>query len=808
MCCSVGLDILVGLMVENPNCAVPCEAGKAPARPCGRSYTGPCLPQDTGSPGKSYALMLVKFLDYFVLPRIRTGNQDLLRRTRLSVAFHWALILLAAIYAPVFFLFGSRVSATTLLVAACVGGLSLCLLRWNGSRLTAGNLVTAAYFGALTVMTSRLGGHGAITLSWYTVAPVVALNAAGRRSAVAWSVITTTSLAAFYMLANCGYVLPTDVTPYNERLLDLVGFAGLTIFILTLALLHEVTKEQTVAELNRTQQRLLREMGFSDLAIASLPGLFYVIDSDGRLLKWNEKLEHVSGYSSEELSQIHPSGLFRGGDRKLIEERIREVFTQGHATAEACLTTKGGTAIPYLFASRRVELDGQPASIGFGVDITDLVEARQEATDYAEALAAANKALGELVDAAEVANRAKSEFLANMSHEIRTPMTAILGFTDVLLEEGRLANAPLERVTSLETIKRNGSYLLGLINDILDLSKIEADKLDVNRADCSPISVLADVESLMRVRADAKHISLEVEYVGAIPEHIRSDPTRIRQILINLVGNAIKFTETGSVRIIVRLVQSPDNGPWMQFDIVDTGIGITSEQLARLFQPFTQADASTSKKFGGTGLGLTISKRLAEILGGSISVTSTPGKGSTFTVTVETGSLEGVRMVDAPANAVLETEPDSATHAAPAANLNCRLLLAEDGPDNQRLISLILKKAGANVTLAENGQIAHDKAMAAMASGELFDVILMDMQMPVLDGYSATRMLREAGYPGPIVALTANAMAGDEEDCRQAGCDGYATKPIDRAKLFSVLTQFIGRPNTARTGSACGDAHS
>ena len=752
--------------------------------------------------------MLLKFLDYFVLPRIRTGNQHLLRRTRLSVAFHWALILLALIYAPVFLLFGSRISATTLFVAACVAGLSLYLLRRNGSHLTAGNLVTAAYFGALTVMTSRLGGHGAITLSWYTVVPVVALNAAGRRSAVAWSVITITSLAAFYSLANCGYVFPTDVTPYNERLLDLVGFAGLTVFVLTLALLHEVTKEQTVAELNRTQQRLLREMGFSDLAIASLPGLFYVIDSDGRFLKWNERLEHVSGYSSEELSQIHPSGLFRGEDRKLIEERIREVFTQGHATAEACLTTKDGTAIPYLFASRRVELDGQPASIGFGVDITDLVEARQEATDYAEALAAANKALEEFVDAAEVANRAKSEFLANMSHEIRTPMTAILGFTDVLLEEGRLANAPSERLSSLDTIKRNGNYLLRLINDILDLSKIDADKFDVERVDCSPISVLADVESLMRVRADAKNISLEVEYVGTVPEHIHSDPIRIRQILINLVGNAIKFTETGSVRIVTRVVRSTDNGPWMQFDIVDTGIGITSKQLTRLFQPFTQADASTSKKFGGTGLGLTISKRLAEMLGGSISVTSTPGKGSTFTVTVETGSLEGVRMVNAPTSAVLETELDSATRAASAAKLNCRLLLAEDGPDNQRLISLILKKAGVEVTVAENGQIACNKAMAAMASNEPFDVILMDMQMPVVDGYSATRILREAGYTAPIVALTANAMAGDEEDCRQAGCDGYATKPIDRAKLFDTIAQCLKHPSISRAGSACSDARS
>ncbi len=404
------------------------------------------------------------------------------------------------------------------------------------------------------------------------------------------------------------------------------------------------------------------------------------------------------------------------------------------------------------------------------IDVTDLVESREVAED---------------------ATRAKSEFLANMSHEIRTPMTAILGFTEVLLGEESDEELSLGRVSALKTIKRNGRYLLDLINDILDLSKIESGKLEVERTMCSPAKVLADVVSLMRVRAEAKNLPLEVEYVGEIPEKIHSDPTRIRQILINLLGNAVKFTETGTVRVTTRLVQSPGKAPCLQFDVVDSGIGITPEQTERLFQPFTQADASTARRFGGTGLGLTISKRLANILGGDISITSAAGQGSTFTVTIETGPLDGLAMLSNPTEVIAETRQKARESQGPPVRLDCRLLLAEDGPDNQRLISFVLKKSGADVTVAENGQIAREKALAAQDAGEPFDVILMDIQMPVMDGHTATRKLREDGYTGPIVALTANAMAGDEEKCRLAGCDGYATKPIDRPSLFAEIARHL-----------------
>ncbi|MDY0170512.1 MAG: CHASE domain-containing protein [Thermoguttaceae bacterium] len=428
--------------------------------------------------------------------------------------------------------------------------------------------------------------------------------------------------------------------------------------------------------------------------------------------------------------------------------------------------------------------------------------AEEELRQTVEAIESANKALEEFNHVAETANRAKSEFLANMSHEIRTPMTAILGFADVLLEDTDLAAAPPERVEAIRTIQRNGQYLLGLINDILDLSKIEAGKVEIECVTCSPAHVLGEVISLMRVRADEKKLPLTLECAGPIPESIQSDPLRLRQVLVNLVGNAIKFTETGSVRIVTRLVRQPGMPAMLQIDVIDTGIGLSDGQAASLFRPFSQADSSTTRRYGGTGLGLTISKRLAEAMGGGISVQSEFGKGSTFTMEVRTGSLENVRLLDWREEAAAPSSPASPTSDVAAVRLNGRILLAEDGPDNQRLIAFVLNRAGAQVTVAENGQVACDEVLGACRRGEPFDLILMDMQMPVMDGYEAVRRLRAAGCTGPIVALTAHAMAGDDAKCLAAGCDAYLTKPINRATFLSaVAEQLRGYPERLESTS-------
>jgi signal transduction histidine kinase/ActR/RegA family two-component response regulator len=388
--------------------------------------------------------------------------------------------------------------------------------------------------------------------------------------------------------------------------------------------------------------------------------------------------------------------------------------------------------------------------------------------------------------AAQAANHAKSEFLANMSHEIRTPMTAILGYADLMLDEN-VGRTTREHVA---VIKRSGEHLLKVIGDILDLSKIEAGKLQIEPTRCSPVQLVAEVVSLMRPRAAAKQLKLTKELAHPLPETVLTDPLRLRQVLVNLVGNAIKFTDRGEVRLAVRLA-SDAGPPRLSFDVTDSGIGMNEEQIGRLFQPFSQVDNSSTRKFGGTGLGLCISKRLAEALGGNIEVRSEPGKGSTFSVTIDPGPLDAMHMMHYAQEALLG-RPPSATAAIPdKIVLRGRILLAEDGLDNQRLISLLLRKAGADVSVVENGQLAVEAALASREAGEPFDVILMDMQMPVLDGYEATRQLRGLGYTGRIVALTAHAMVEDCQKCLAAGCNDYLPKPCRRRDVLEMVARHV-----------------
>ena len=404
-------------------------------------------------------------------------------------------------------------------------------------------------------------------------------------------------------------------------------------------------------------------------------------------------------------------------------------------------------------------------------------------------------ALHEAVERANRANRAKSEFLANVSHEIRTPMTAILGHADLLLDPEQ---TPSDRVNSVQVIRRNADHLLQLINDILDLSKVEAGRMDMERTRCSPGRIVADVASMMRARAQEKGLYFRVEFAGPIPETIETDPTRLRQILVNLTGNAVKFTERGGVRLVCTLADPPYAAdPHLRFDIIDTGIGMTAEQVAGLFRPFAQADSSIARKYGGTGLGLAISRHLAKLLGGDVAVETKPGAGSTFGVTVSCGMLAGVRLLENPTEADwLETPVRDPSCDSPA-NLDVlkgsRILLAEDGRDNQLLIAHHLRKAGATVEVADNGRAAMQMALHALADGRPFDLILMDMQMPEMDGYSATSALRQKNYRGPIVALTAHAMTGDRDKCISAGCNDYAAKPIDRNRLLALAAQYVAR---------------
>jgi signal transduction histidine kinase/HPt (histidine-containing phosphotransfer) domain-containing protein/FixJ family two-component response regulator len=410
--------------------------------------------------------------------------------------------------------------------------------------------------------------------------------------------------------------------------------------------------------------------------------------------------------------------------------------------------------------------------------------------------------------AAEAASVAKSAFLANMSHELRTPLTSIMGYTYLLLQPD-IVNA--RRQEFLQTMRRSGEHLLNLINDILDVSKIEAGRMTVEMVECRMLDVLADVDSLMRARAIEKGIAFSINYKTSIPDRIRSDPTRLRQILMNLAGNAVKFTDQGSVEVSVSHADTaPEfdkSGSWaggppsgimgasqtITVEFRDSGVGISQEQQKLLFKPFMQADLSTTRRFGGTGLGLSISRRLARMLGGELTVQSRLGMGSTFTLVLPLDPIPGAQMLPPGDARHIATRIGGRNLEPVKRELGVRVLLAEDGVDNRDVIMLHLCHAGCQVFAAEDGQQAFDIALQSMREKNPFDAILMDMQMPVMDGYTATSKLRAAGYTGVIIALTAHAMQEDRDRCLRVGCDEYAPKPIDMPALLGIIARFCGR---------------
>ena len=421
---------------------------------------------------------------------------------------------------------------------------------------------------------------------------------------------------------------------------------------------------------------------------------------------------------------------------------------------------------------------------------------RKEAGRYATSIVSADRALEEFRAATEAATGEKNEFLANISHEIRTPMTAILGFAEELLEPGL---SEKERIAAATTIQRNGQHLLSIINNIIDFSKIEAGKMEVERIECSPKQLVDDVHSLMKEKARRSRLCFEISQLGEVPEIIESDPTRIRQILINLADNAIKFTTHGSIRIFYGREEQKDAGAAIFFEVKDTGIGMTDDQIGQLFIPFSQADSSTARRYGGTGLGLSICKHLVDRLGGEISVQSRFGEGSTFRVVIPFSTPPGQDRAGEKtfsASAEMENKDAAKDRSHDTAHAPCnkgllgwRILVAEDAPDNQRLIRMILEKAGSTVEMAGNGLAAVEMAVKAMSGGNPFDIVLMDIQMPILDGYQATVRLRAEGHAGSIIALTAHTMRFEVERILEAGCNAYLAKPFTRQGLLSAIAE-------------------
>lgn len=376
-------------------------------------------------------------------------------------------------------------------------------------------------------------------------------------------------------------------------------------------------------------------------------------------------------------------------------------------------------------------------------------------------------------EAAEVANSTKSAFLANMSHEIRTPLGAVLGFADLLIDPN-VTDA--EKASYVAVIRRNGEMLSNIINDILDLSKVEAGKLQLNFSEINLNEVLNDTKALLSLQAKDKAIQLSFELDDNVPDIVKTDQLRLRQILINIIGNAIKFTARGSVTVSVKreVVGSRKDSLW--FVVKDTGIGINADQIGKLFAPFSQADVTSKRKYGGTGLGLALSKRLAMLLGGDLVLAnSSPEKGSTFVVSIDPGPVQS-NYRDASRIPSMETA-DSLE--------GIKILLAEDSPDNQLLTSRFLRLAGAAVEIVSNGKEAIEKL-----EEKKYDVVLMDLQMPVMDGYEATSTLRQQGFKGKILALTAHASNEERDHCLRNGFDGHIKKPIDRNILIDQVNYF------------------
>lgn len=567
-----------------------------------------------------------------------------------------------------------------------------------------------------------------------------------------------------------------------------IGVA-LSLTLMTLLARSNSRRSQALLAWAENQERLAASERAKGIILNCVTDAIIAMDSDGFITEFNRAAEAVLGYKRKDVLGLLVQDV-------VVPHSMREAHTQG-------LRRYLKTGVSHVLG-KDVELtalcaDGRviPVEISFGVleesSGTTFTACLRNIADRVRARELLTSAMHDAVEA----SKAKSDFLAKMSHEIRTPMNGILGFA------GELENADLpedERRESIALIRSSGEHLLQIINDILDISKIEAGKLECEFLQVSPAKLISQVVSSYRALASDKGLELEIFWEGPIPALVRTDPTRLRQVLLNLLSNAIKFTSTGRVRMVSRLTRNPDSEPTLEIDVIDTGIGLSPEQSKNVFEPFVQADNSTTRRFGGTGLGLSLSLQLAEMLGGGIEILSELGVGSTFRTTIGVGDLEGVELLEGEALQAAMTESGPSTDVQ--LRLSQRLLVVEDNAVNQLLIRRILERAGAGVDLAENGREAIELIDAASNGQNPYDLILMDMQMPVLDGYEATEELRGAGYSGKIVALTANVMLEDRARCMAAGCNEVLSKPINRTELLQTILYLAKDEDSSAGGTA------
>lgn len=519
----------------------------------------------------------------------------------------------------------------------------------------------------------------------------------------------------------------------------------------------------------KRMQNILHIESLLEKSLDSVVGM----NSNGIIISWNEQAERTFGWSkSEAIGSKMADMIIPEPYRKAHQKGFDKFLQTGHgpildARLEVAAQRKDGSEFP-------IELSVTPVWSGDAVYFYGFIHDISERKRTVESLREAK-------NEAEAANRAKSAFLANMSHEIRTPLSVILGYSDLLLNPNLSIT---DKVNYKNTIARHGRLLSKIINDILDLSMVEAEKLKVEKTKVDLQDVILGVIDAISPKAQERNIELSVEYRGILPRSIFTDLARLKQVLLNIIGNAVKFTEKGSVKVTIQSLPMPSGGSKLAFIVKDTGIGIDEKQSEKLFQPFSQIDETSTRRFGGTGLGLVLSRNIARLLGGDVVLNeSVIGEGSTFTVTVDPWPTQKANVkTDEQGLHVVSNELTE----MPLQNL--RILLAEDVPDTAILVSTILEMAGAQIDVAENGQVALEKAQR-----EKYDLLLMDIQMPIMDGYEAVSRLRKEGFTIPIIALTAHALQDEKRRCLENGFDEHISKPIDKDTLIENVIRFSKR---------------
>jgi PAS domain S-box-containing protein len=539
-----------------------------------------------------------------------------------------------------------------------------------------------------------------------------------------------------------------------------------TAFVLDLSELKQAERA-----LRESQQRLRFHVENTSLALIEWDASFVIT-------RWSAAAERLFGWTAEEAVGKLPAELHlvHDEDQSIACEviaRLTDGTTRSIVSPNRNYAKDGRVMHCVWYNSVLLDEHGQISSV------MSLVEDRTASVEAEEELRQAKQL-------AEAANAAKERFLASVSHELRTPLTAITGFSELLIQPGISAE---ELGRYLRVVRHNACTLVKLVDQLLDLSKIEAGKMDIELAEHALRSIVDDVVSATILEAEHRHLGLDVEYQYPLPGMIRTDGLRLWQILVNLVGNAIKFTERGGVRIGVALDPAePDGKRRLRFTVSDTGIGIRPEYQSHLFEPFWQDDGRARRGRGGVGLGLPIAAKIAELLGTRIELVRPSGAGASFTFSLDVGPWEVCRMQwAAPRDS--GDEPDSAD--AVADKLSGRILLADDAPDTVELLRIHLQGAGLPVDAAADGLAAVREALAAASAGRPYDLILMDLQMPELDGYQAVRLLRASAWRGSIVALTAHATREDQRRCLESGFDGYLAKPVTRAELLAMVRRCL-----------------